>query len=128
VVIGANQDSVFRRFAAALGHPDWAAEGAPLSTHHGRGQRQVELDDAIATWTRERNVDRILAIMDAAGVPAGRIYTAADIAVDPQYASREMVISAPDPGLEGERLRMQGVVPKLSDTPGTVFRGGPLLG
>jgi crotonobetainyl-CoA:carnitine CoA-transferase CaiB-like acyl-CoA transferase len=128
VVIGANQDNVFRRFAAALGHPDWAADSAPLSTHHGRGQHQVELDDAIATWTRERNVDQILAIMDAAGVPAGRIYTAADIAVDPQYASREMVISAPDPGLEGERVRMQGVVPKLSDTPGAVFRGGPLLG
>jgi len=128
VVIGANQDNVFRRFAAALGHPDWAADGAPLSTHHGRGQHQVDLDDAIATWTRERNVDQILAIMDAAGVPAGRIYTAAHIAVDPQYASREMVISAPDPGLEGERVRMQGVVPKLSDTPGAVFRGGPLLG
>src|SRR5215472_11684536 len=128
VVIGANQDNVFRRFAAALGHPDWAADGAPLSTHHGRGQHQVDLDDVIATWTRERNVDQILAIMDAAGVPAGRIYTAAHIAVDPRYASREMVISAPDPGLEGERVRMQGVVPKLSDTPGAVFRGGPLLG
>jgi crotonobetainyl-CoA:carnitine CoA-transferase CaiB-like acyl-CoA transferase len=128
VVIGANQDNVFRRFAVALGHAEWAAEGALLSTHHGRGQQQVELDDAIATWTRSISANDILAAMDAAGVPAGRIYTGADIATDPHYAAREMVISAPDPGLEGEAIRMQGVVPKLSDTPGGVIRGGPLLG
>jgi crotonobetainyl-CoA:carnitine CoA-transferase CaiB-like acyl-CoA transferase len=128
VVIGANQDNVFRRFAAALDHPEWAVEGAQLSTHHGRGARQLELDDAIACWTRERAVDTVLRVMDAAGVPAGRIYTAADIAVDPQYASRDMVIEVPEPGLDGEGVRMQGVVPKLSDTPGHVSRGGPLLG
>jgi crotonobetainyl-CoA:carnitine CoA-transferase CaiB-like acyl-CoA transferase len=128
VVIGANQDNVFRRFAAAIEHPEWAVEGAPLATHHGRGAQQVELDDAIATWTHARSVDEILHIMDAAGVPAGRIYTAADIAVDPHYASREMVISVPEPGLGGETVRVQGVVPKLSDTPGHVSRGGPLLG
>jgi crotonobetainyl-CoA:carnitine CoA-transferase CaiB-like acyl-CoA transferase len=102
VVIGANQDTVFRRLAAALGHPEWAADGAPLSTHTGRGAQQVELDDAIACWTRERSVNDILQAMAAAGVPAGRIYTAADISVDPQYASREMVIEVPEPGLEGE--------------------------
>ena len=128
VVIGANQDNVFARFAAALAHPEWAAEGAELSTHAGRGARQVTLDDAIACWTRERTVDDILRTMDSAGVPAGRIYTAADIAVDPQYASRDMVIEVPEPGLDGEGVRMQGVVPKLSETPGHVSRGGPLLG
>jgi crotonobetainyl-CoA:carnitine CoA-transferase CaiB-like acyl-CoA transferase len=128
VVIGANQDNVFARFAAALDRPEWAAPGAPLATHHGRGQRQLELDGAIAAWTRQRTTDTVLRAMDAAGVPAGRIYTAADIAVDPQYASREMVISVPEPGLGGEEVRMQGVVPKLSDTPGRVARGGPLLG
>jgi crotonobetainyl-CoA:carnitine CoA-transferase CaiB-like acyl-CoA transferase len=128
VVIGANQDNVFRRFAAALDHPEWAAEGAELSTHHGRGVHQVELDDAIAAWTRERSVDAVLRSMDAASVPAGRIYTAADIAVDPQYASRDMVVEVPEPGLDGEGVRMQGVVPKLSASPGHIARGGPLLG
>ena len=128
VVIGANQDNVFRRFAAALDHPEWASDGAPLSTHHGRGAQQVELDDAIASWTRARTTLEVLQLMDAAGVPAGRIYTAADIAVDPHYASRQMLVEVPDPGLSGETVRMQGVVPKLSETPGDLTRGGPLLG
>jgi crotonobetainyl-CoA:carnitine CoA-transferase CaiB-like acyl-CoA transferase len=128
VVIGANQDNVFRRFAAALGRPEWAAEGAPFSTHEGRGAGQTELDDAIAAWTRERPTEAILGSMDQAGVPAGRIYTAADIARDPHYAAREMVIAVPEPALDGEEVRMQGVVPKLSDTPARVTRGAPLLG
>jgi crotonobetainyl-CoA:carnitine CoA-transferase CaiB-like acyl-CoA transferase len=128
VVIGANQDNVFRRFAAALGHAEWAAEGAPLATHHGRGLEQVELDDAIASWTSQRSVEAVLQAMDAAGVPAGRIYTAADISSDPHYMSRDMVIEVPEPGLDGEGVRMQGVVPKLSDSPGRISRGGPLLG
>jgi formyl-CoA transferase/succinyl-CoA--D-citramalate CoA-transferase len=128
VVIGANQDSVFRRFAQALDHPEWVADGAALATHQGRGARQMELDDAIATWTRARGASEVLHAMDAAAVPAGRIYTAADIALDPQYASRDMVIDIPEPGLKGETVRMQGVVPKLSDTPGRLTRGGPLLG
>ena len=128
VVIGANQDNVFRRFAAALDHPEWASDGAPLSTHHGRGARQVELDDEIAAWTNARTVSAVLSAMDKAGVPAGRIYTAADIAVDPQYACRDMLIEVPEPGLSGETVRMQGVVPKLSESPGEITRGGPLLG
>jgi crotonobetainyl-CoA:carnitine CoA-transferase CaiB-like acyl-CoA transferase len=128
LVIGANQDNVFRRFAAAIGHPEWAAEGAELATHHGRGVHQIELDAAIAEWTRLHPVDSVLAKMDAAGVPAGRIFTAADIAIDPQYAARDMVIEVPEPALQGETVRMQGVVPKLSETPGHISRGGPRLG
>jgi crotonobetainyl-CoA:carnitine CoA-transferase CaiB-like acyl-CoA transferase len=128
VVIGANADAVFRRFAAALGHPEWIAEGAPFRTFEGRGAGQAELDDAIVAWTRERTADDVLRVMDEAGVPAGRIYTAADVARDPHYAAREMVISVPEPSLDGEEVRMQGVVPKLNETPGRVTRGGPLLG
>lgn len=128
VVIGANQDNVFKRFAAALGSPEWAADGAPLATHHGRGARQVELDDMVARWTAARTTEAVLQAMDAAGVPAGRIYTAAEIARDPHYAARDMVIEVPEPGLAGEGVRMQGVVPRLSETPGRIERGGPLLG
>jgi crotonobetainyl-CoA:carnitine CoA-transferase CaiB-like acyl-CoA transferase len=128
VVIGANQDNVFRRFAEALGRPEWAEAGAPFSTHVGRGAAQAELDDAIAAWTRERPADDVLRTMDQTGVPAGRIYTAADIARDPHYAAREMVISVPEPNLDGEDVRQQGVVPKLSETPGRITRGAPLLG
>lgn len=128
VLIAANHDGVFRRFAQAVGHEDWVTEGAPFATHVGRGERQEELDAAITSWTSVRTAEEVLLTMDEAGVPAGRIYTAADIAHDLHYAAREMVITLPEPGLDGEGVRMQGVVPKLSETPGTVARGGPLLG
>jgi crotonobetainyl-CoA:carnitine CoA-transferase CaiB-like acyl-CoA transferase len=128
VVIGANQDSVFRRLAEALGRPDWIADGASYSTHEGRGRAQTALDDAIAEWTRQRPTDTVLEIMNQAGVPAGRIYSAADIAVDAHYRAREMVVRIPEPNLDDELVAMPGIVPKLSETPGRVTRGGPRLG
>jgi crotonobetainyl-CoA:carnitine CoA-transferase CaiB-like acyl-CoA transferase len=128
IVMGANQDTVFRRLAKAIGKPEWAHDGSRYQSHLGRADHQAELDDEIAQWTLTRSAAEVLTILDAAGVPAGRIYTAADIAADPHYAAREMVISAPEPGLDGEPVRMQGIVPKLSDTPSAITRGGPLLG
>lgn len=128
VVIGANQDTVFRRFAAAIGRDDWVADGAAYATHEGRGAGQTELDDAIADWTRARPIAAVLEVMDEAGVPAGRIYSAADIAVDEHYRAREMIVRIPEPNLDGETVAMPGIVPKLSETPGVVTRGGPTLG
>jgi crotonobetainyl-CoA:carnitine CoA-transferase CaiB-like acyl-CoA transferase len=128
VLIAANHDNVFRRLAIAVGHPEWADPSAPYATHVSRGELQAELDADLAQWTCGRSADEILRVMDEAGVPSGRIYTAADIARDPHYAARGMIIEVPEPGLDGETVRMQGVVPKLSDTPGRVSRGGPLLG
>jgi succinyl-CoA---D-citramalate CoA-transferase len=128
VVIGGNQDAVFKRMAAAMGRPEWAEDGGPFVSHEQRGERQMELDGMIAEWTRARSSSDVLTAMDAAGVPAGRIYTAADIAGDPHYAARQMIVEVADPALEGETVRMQGVVPVLSETPARVARGGPLLG
>src|SRR5262249_28521855 len=93
-----------------------------------RGERQLELDGLIAEWTRTRSTEEVLRAMDEAGVPAGRIYTAAGIAGDPHYAARGMIVELPDPALHGGTIRMQGVVPVLSGTPARVTRGGPLLG
>lgn len=128
VLIGANADGVFKRLASAMGHPEWVAEGASYATHHGRGERQVELDGEIAQWTRTLAADDLLRQMETSGVPAGRIYTAADIARDPHYAAREMIVEVPEPGLDGEPVKMQGVVPKLGATPGRITRGSPKLG
>jgi crotonobetainyl-CoA:carnitine CoA-transferase CaiB-like acyl-CoA transferase len=128
IVIGANQDSVFARLAKALDHPQWSEPGSPYATHEGRGERQAELDAKVAAWTSGLTAEEVLAVLAAAGVPGGRIYSAADIATDPHYAARQMIVSVPEPGLGGEPLPMPGVVPKLSATPGTVTRGAPLLG
>ena len=126
VLIAANADNVFRRFAEAIGHPEWAAD-ARFATHLARGRHQQELDDLIAQWTSTRAIDEILALLDQAGVPAGRIYSARDIARDPHYAARGMIASVFDPQL-GEEIRVQGIVPKLSATPGSIRASGPALG
>ncbi|MDQ2628259.1 MAG: CoA transferase [Actinomycetota bacterium] len=128
IIIGANQDSVFRRLATLIGHDDWLAEGSPYLTHTGRGAAQTELDTAITMWSAQLDAATALAQLAEAGVPAGPIYKADDIAADPHYAAREMVIHLPEPGLDGEPVAMPGVVPKLSYTPGRVCRGAPRLG
>lgn len=128
LIIGANQDSVFRRLAGVMDRPEWLADDSPYRTHLGRGAAQTELDEAIATWTSGYPADQLLALLADAGVPSGRIYTARDILSDPHYKAREMIVDVPEPGLGGETVPMPGVVPKLSATPGTLTRGAPLLG
>ena len=128
VIIGATQDSVFGRLAAAMERPEWAASGGEYSTHLGRGAAQEALDAAIADWTMTLPANKLLALLEQAGVPSGRIFTARDIAEDPHYAARGMIVEVPEPGLDGETVPMPGVVPKLGETPGRITRGAPLLG
>ena len=84
------------------------------------------LDATIADWTRGRTVTEALEILDAAEVPAGRIYSVADIVADPHYAARGMLLEAQLPG--DTTVKMPGIVPKLSETPGAVRWQGPALG
>lgn len=88
--------------------------------------RCAEIDAAIAAWTGTRDRDAVLARLDAARVPAGRIYSVADIATDPQYLARGMIVDAPTS--DGLPLKTPGVVPKLSATPGAIAHAAPRLG
>ncbi|HSK99543.1 MAG TPA: CoA transferase [Rubrobacteraceae bacterium] len=125
VVIGANADTVFGRFARALGHPEWA-ESERYATHHARGENQQELDDLISEWTRERAAEEVLETMREAGVPAGKLFTARDMVEDPHYAARHNVVEVED--AEIGPFPMQNVVPRLTETPGEVRWTGPKLG
>lgn len=124
-LIAGNGDSIYKRLMAAIGREDLGNDPG-LANNAGRVERVAEIDDAIAAWTRSRTVDEVLQVLDGAGVPAGRIYTVADIAADPHYAARGMLqeITLED----GERLTVPGVVPKLSRTPGRQRRNAPGLG
>ncbi|PQM48037.1 Succinyl-CoA--L-malate CoA-transferase beta subunit [Mycobacterium talmoniae] len=128
LIIGANQDSVFRRLATVMGRDSWLAADSPYRNHELRGAAQMELDEAVGAWTIGFGADELLAMLAEAGVPSGRIYTARDIVGDPHYAAREMIVDVPEPGLGDETVPMPGVVPKLSATPGALTRGAPLLG
>jgi succinyl-CoA--D-citramalate CoA-transferase len=125
VVIGANADTVFARFAQATGHPEWA-EDERYATHNARGENQEELDGMISGWTKEHTVNEVLEVLKEAGVPAGKVFTARDMIEDPHYAARENIVTVEDS--EMGPFPMQNVVPRLSGTPGKVRWTGPDLG
>ncbi|KQP94083.1 carnitine dehydratase [Methylobacterium sp. Leaf113] len=125
VVIAGNSDPIFRRLMNVIGRPDLADDPA-LRNNDGRSKVAGMLDGVIADWTRARTVDEALAALDAADVPAGRIYSVADIVADPHYQARDMILDAELPG--GTRVKMPGIVPKMSGTPGAVRWQGPALG
>ncbi|WRZ88211.1 CoA transferase [Streptomyces sp. NBC_01007] len=125
VLIAANQDGVFRRLTEVMGREDLAADPR-YATHGARGAYQSELDDIIGDWTSGQDSAALLHALHAAGVPAGKTFTAADMLADPHFAAREAIVRVPHPDF-GE-LPMQNVVPRLSATPGAVRWAGPELG
>jgi formyl-CoA transferase len=125
VVIGGNADSIYKRLMRAIGRDDLGQDPA-LATNVGRVKRTAEIDGAIGAWAAERDLDEILAALKAADVPHGKIYTAADVVDDPQYLAREMIVQTKLP--DGTPLKLPGVVPKLSGTPGSIDWVGPALG
>ncbi|KUM39961.1 CaiB/BaiF CoA transferase family protein [Pseudomonas sp. EpS/L25] len=125
VVIAGNSDPIYVRLMQAIGRPD-LAERPDLAQNDGRARHCELIDEAIAAWTGSRGIDEVLEILERAEVPAGRIYSAADIVADPHYQAREMLLETTLP--DGATLKMPGIVPKLSATPGQVNWQGPTLG
>ncbi|HEX7892170.1 MAG TPA: CaiB/BaiF CoA-transferase family protein [Ramlibacter sp.] len=124
-LVAGNGDSIYKRLMAAIGREDLGND-PELADNAGRVKRVQEIDAAIGEWTKSRSVGEVLAVLDAASVPAGRIYTVADIAADPHYAARGMLQEITLDG--GDRLTVPGIVPKLSRTPGGQHRNAPGLG
>jgi formyl-CoA transferase len=125
VVIAGNGDSIFKRLMHAIGRDDLGQDPG-LANNVGRVQRTADIDGAIGDWAAAHDLDDILAALAAADVPHGKIYTAADILTDPHYLARDMIrrITLPD----GTSLKLPGIVPKLSETPGEMDWVGPALG
>ena len=124
-LIAGNGDSIFKRLMMAIGRDDLAVDPT-LIDNAGRVKRVEEIDAAIGAWASKLNVAEVLAVLDQAAVPAGRIYTVEDIAADPHYLARGMLaeVSMSD----GSILKVPGMVPKLSRTPGQHRRNAPSLG
>jgi formyl-CoA transferase len=124
-IVAGNGDSIFRRLMECIGRPDLAADPA-LAGNTGRVAQVEMLDAAIGDWAAQRTVEEVLAALDAAHVPAGRIYSIADIAADPHYAARGMLQQLRMP--DGSALAVPGFVPKLSLTPASHRYNAPALG
>jgi formyl-CoA transferase len=125
ILIAANADPIFGRLTTLMDKPDLANDPR-YATHSARGENQVELDALVSGWAREQDADDLLARLHGAGIPAGRIFQAKDMLADPHFAAREAIVRLTHPDF-GE-LPMQNVVPRLSDTAGSVRSVGPSLG
>lgn len=125
VLIAGNGDAIFRRLAGAMGRPE-LCDDPRFSSHATRGEHQAELDAIVAEWSATLPAADLLALMEAHLVPAGPICDAAQVAANPHFRERGAVVDVADPELG--TLSMQGVVPRLSETPGDIRWTGPALG
>jgi crotonobetainyl-CoA:carnitine CoA-transferase CaiB-like acyl-CoA transferase len=125
VIIGGNGDRIFPRLMNSIGRPDLATDPR-MASNQDRAEHADELDAAIGAWTAGRSLEDVLSVMDSAGVPAGPVYTIADIARDEHYQARGVIQDVEVPGLG--KLKMPGVVPRLSGSPGAISWPGPSLG
>lgn len=125
VLVAGNGDSIFKRLMTRIGRADLAAD-PQLADNTGRVARVEEIDGAIGEWTARHTVDQVLAALDEASVPGGRIYTVADIAADAHYRARGMIERVEM--ADGSTLEVPGIVPKLSRTPGVLPPPAPGLG
>ncbi|MCM0036233.1 MAG: CoA transferase [Burkholderiaceae bacterium] len=124
-LIAGNGDSIYKRLMETIGRTDLATDPS-LANNIGRAANADLIDAAISTYTQQHSLDFVLEAMNAAGVPAGKSYDAADIAHDPHYQARDMILDATLP--DGSTVQVPGIVPKLSQTPGQVTRPAPELG
>jgi len=125
VLVAGNGDSIFKRLMQAIGRPE-LGEAPDLANNAGRVARVDEIDAAIGAWTADRTVADVLAVLGAAKVPAGKVYTARDIAEDPHYRARDMILTQRT--RDGYEVDVPGIVPKLMGTPGSVRSAAPRLG
>ena len=124
-LIAGNGDSIFRRLMEVIERPDLAADPT-LAQNDGRVANVERLDAAIGAWTAQYSLEEVLGHLNEARIPAGKIYDVADIATDPHYRARDMIL---DSTLDdGTPVQLPGVLPKLDATPGTVRSRAPTLG
>ncbi|MEM8499441.1 MAG: CoA transferase [Pseudomonadota bacterium] len=121
VIIGGNGDSIFKRLMRVAGRPDMADNPA-MADNQGRVAHEAEIDAALAAWCASKPCPQLLSELEEARVPAGPIYSAADMANDPHYRARGMFEQVE---INGKPLEIPAILPKLSDTPGSTVWPGP---
>ena len=124
VLIAGNGDSIYKRLMSLIGRDDLGNDPR-LAQNDGRSQHAELIDGAIGEWTAQRGRDEVIEALKGARVPAGYPYTAADIVSDPHYLARQMIETVQT---SAGPLKVPGVLPKLSRTPGRIGEGGPQLG
>jgi crotonobetainyl-CoA:carnitine CoA-transferase CaiB-like acyl-CoA transferase len=125
VHITGNHDGVFKRLAAAMKRPE-LLDDPRFRTLVDRSRHAGDIDGIVREWTLRHSAGDIERMLNAAEVPASRIYTIADVFEDPHYRARGMLVETPDDDLG--KVTLAGPVPRLSRTPGAVRRSGRRIG
>ena len=125
VLIAGNGDSIYKRLMTLIGRAD-LGEDPDLAFNDGRAKRVVEIDAAINAWTKTLSLDEVLKGLLEAEVPSGKIYTAKDIAEDPHYQARGVIETVQ--AASGLKVQVPGIIPKLSQNPGSIRYRAPTLG
>lgn len=125
VLIAANSEPLFARLSKAMGQPG-LAEDPRFTGNQARVENVDVLDDIIGKWTVTMTADALLKVLADADIPSSSVYTAADIAADPQYRHRKMVQEVDDP--QFGKVLQAGIVPGVPEDPGRVRWPGPPLG
>ena len=125
ISMNAGSARMFPRLANLIGLPDLVTDPR-FATPEARAKNTDAIHEIVAAWILQYDRDEAVRRLEEAGLPVGPIYTAEDIVRDPHFVEREMIIEVDDPAIGP--TKMQGITPKLSETPGRVERGAPLLG
>jgi len=125
IVIAGNGDAIFKRLMMAIGRHDMA-DDPQMARNDGRVPRTADIDHAIQAWCDTQTIDTALALLQAADVPVGKIYSVRDMMNDPQFLARNMFEQ--HRFADGSALTLPAVSPKLSETPGRTNWIGPMLG
>ncbi|HQT52446.1 MAG: CaiB/BaiF CoA-transferase family protein [Phenylobacterium sp.] len=125
ILIGGNGDTVFARLAQTMGRPELAKD-PKFVDHASRGVNQGELDDIIADWTKDFALADLLTLLEADGIPSGRIFRAPDMLENEQFQARDTIVETDHPVFG--KIKMQNTFPRMSETPGKVRWPGPTLG
>ena len=125
LVIAVAENAMYQRLMRAIGRDDLAGE-PEFATAPGRMANSQPIDEAIAAWAATLDLDAAMAVLNGAEIAAGPGLNIADIFADPQYAARDALVPVEDPALGP--IKIQGITPKLSETPGAIRRPAPLLG
>ena len=125
VIVAANSDHLFKRLAVAIGREEWL-ENPRFNTHESRGQNQDEIEGLVGEWVKVNPAEKVLALMDEHGIPAGPVYNMEDISRDEHFHERNMIQEIEDKDMGS--VHMPGIVPKMSKTPGSIKWSGPSIG
>jgi len=125
IAIACTTDKIYQRLAVAMGEPHMAEADTwgPLAN---RERDRAKVDAHVGEWTAKHDRAELLRICEEAQVPCGPVYSIDEIFEDPQYQARGNILKMQDERI-GE-LPIPNLVPRLSDTPGSVNWLGPRLG